>query len=90
MKEREPGTVRYCPECSSIGDVPHTALDCCPDGSKAVYVSEEVAQLAYIGFKALWPSPGDKLCETSRAVVSAFARRKHEEAVKKGRTHGKG
>jgi len=42
--------VRYCYECGSVGPVPESAIDCCPDGSHAVQVPWEVAQQASIGF----------------------------------------
>ena len=42
--------VRYCPECSSIGEPLPTSRDCCPDGSHAMYVSEEIARQARLGF----------------------------------------
>jgi hypothetical protein len=37
--------VRYCPDCGSIGPVPATARDCCPDGGHARMVPENFAKL---------------------------------------------
>jgi hypothetical protein len=34
VEQQEP-TVRYCPDCGSVGQVPATADDCCPDGMHA-------------------------------------------------------
>lgn len=36
--------VRYCPDCGSIGPVPATARDCCPDGGHARMVPENFAK----------------------------------------------
>jgi hypothetical protein len=36
--------VRYCPDCGSIGPVPATARDCCPDGQHARMVPENFAK----------------------------------------------
>ena len=36
--------VRYCPDCGSIGSVPATARDCCPDGQHARMVPENFAK----------------------------------------------
>jgi hypothetical protein len=44
--------VRYCRECGYIGEVPKTALSCCPDGNHAVYVHPDLAEQAHIGFEA--------------------------------------
>lgn len=43
--------VRYCLECGCVGEVPKTALACCPDYSKAVYVPAELAEQARAGLK---------------------------------------
>lgn len=43
--------VRYCLECGCVGEVPKTALACCPDYSRAVYVSAELAEQARSGLK---------------------------------------
>ena len=48
--EQEPMT-RYCPECSHIGDVPTTAIDCCPDGNHARIVPQRFAELCRDTFK---------------------------------------
>lgn len=44
---------RYCYECGSIGQVPESNLDCCPDGSHAKYVHHEIAQQAHAGFHSM-------------------------------------
>jgi hypothetical protein len=44
--------VRYCFECGHVGEVGKEHRDCCPDGSHAVYVPQEVAEQARIGFRA--------------------------------------
>ena len=36
--------VRYCPDCGSIGPVPASARDCCPDGQRARMVPENFAK----------------------------------------------
>lgn len=36
--------VRYCPDCGSIGPVPASARDCCPDGQHARMVPENFAK----------------------------------------------
>lgn len=50
QSEQEPMT-RYCPECSHIGDVPTTSLDCCPDGNHARIVPQHFADLCRETFK---------------------------------------
>lgn len=44
--------VRYCFECGHVGEVGKEHRDCCPDGIHAVYVPQEVAEQARIGFRA--------------------------------------
>lgn len=45
--------VRYCFECGSVGEVPKTALACCPDYSHSFYVPAELAEQARAGFKLM-------------------------------------
>lgn len=42
--------IRYCPECGHIGEViPVSGVrDCCPDGDRAQYVPQSVAQYEQI------------------------------------------
>lgn len=43
--------VRYCPECSRIGDVDYTKhRDCCPDGIRATQIPRMIAEQAKRGF----------------------------------------
>lgn len=42
--------VRYCSSCSSIGEVPQTALNCCPEHAE-FYVPLTIAEQAKNGFK---------------------------------------
>ena len=44
--------VRYCPECSYIGEVPETCISCCPT-AKPEYIDEEIAKQAKIGFDTI-------------------------------------
>lgn len=55
--------VRFCPGCGSVGDVPDTFRDCCPDGSNARMIPEDLATrchdlflLALDGAKAQQPA----------------------------------
>lgn len=55
--------VRFCPGCGSVGDVPDTFRDCCPDGSNARMIPEDLATrchdlflLALAGAKAQQPA----------------------------------
>lgn len=51
-------TVRYCPECSHLGEVHSDCRDCCPDGSKARYIPQHIAEAAQRDFRAsIAPSP---------------------------------
>lgn len=43
--------VRYCFECGCVGEVPKTAISCCPDNNRAFYVPAELAEQARAGFK---------------------------------------
>ncbi|KAF1005430.1 MAG: hypothetical protein GAK28_03182 [Luteibacter sp.] len=42
--------VRYCPECSSTGDVPPGDRDCCPYGSAARLIPRHIAHAAHRDF----------------------------------------
>lgn len=59
--------VRFCPGCGSVGDVPDTFRDCCPDGSHARMIPENLAarchdlfSLALDGVKADTASAAEK------------------------------
>lgn len=45
--------VRYCPQCSSIGEPPATALTCCPEHAEC-YVTPDIAKQAAKGFHVSW------------------------------------
>lgn len=51
-KDLKRNHVRYCFECGHVGEVGKDNRDCCPDGSHACYVPQEVAEQARIGFRA--------------------------------------
>lgn len=54
----EETTVRYCPECSHLGEVHSDCRDCCPDGSKARYIPVHIAEAAQRDFRAsITPRP---------------------------------
>ena len=36
--------IRFCPECGSLGEVPFSARDCCPDGSHAAHMPRKTAE----------------------------------------------
>jgi len=42
QEQAEP-TTRFCPGCGSIGPVPDTYRDCCPDGGKAREIPASLA-----------------------------------------------
>lgn len=42
--------VRYCPNCSRIGEVPPDAVNCCPDADPN-YISKDIALQAKYGFR---------------------------------------
>lgn len=43
--------VRYCPGCGSVGDIPSSFRDCCPDGSMAFMVPENFANQCHRTFQ---------------------------------------
>lgn len=45
--------VRFCPECGSIGEVPVSNINCCPDGSAARYVPQKFAEICQHTFHML-------------------------------------
>lgn len=46
-------TVRYCAGCGSVGDVPNTFRDCCPDGgSMSCYIPRKIAEQCHGTFTA--------------------------------------
>lgn len=45
--------VRFCPECGSIGEVPSSNINCCPDGSAARYVPQKFAEICQHTFHML-------------------------------------
>jgi hypothetical protein len=46
-------TVRYCAGCGSVGDVPNTFRDCCPDGSSmSCYIPRKIAEQCHGTFRA--------------------------------------
>ena len=48
-----PKLVRYCTDCSTVGDVGPEFVNCCPT-PEISHVTEEVAKQAKAGFKALY------------------------------------
>ncbi len=54
---RPAGYVRYCRECSYIGEVPAGVRDCCPDGNHALYVHPDIADQAARGFARKYLQP---------------------------------
>lgn len=64
--------LRFCPGCGSVGDVPDTFRDCCPDGAKARLIPTSLAHSCHDLFKlaigaaqqSATPEPvGDVRCE---------------------------
>lgn len=43
--------IRYCPACGHLGPLPKGSLSCCPDGSRAARVPEEIARQAAKGIQ---------------------------------------
>lgn len=51
--------VRYCFECGCVGELPKTALSCCSEYGRALYVPVELAEQARAGFKLTLARPAE-------------------------------
>lgn len=74
--------IRYCPECSTIGEIDlNKHYSCCPDGSKAIYVHPVVAEQAKRGFHSEITLPHDT--ELVKIMLKAAAKTMNwEEGMK--------
>lgn len=80
-------TIRFCPECGRLGDIPAGFEACCPDWSQARVVPKRFAELCAETFKLCVnqpfpqpaPSPADERAEGAKAQPS-FDERKEFEA----------
>ena len=64
--------VRFCPGCGSVGAVPYTYKDCCPDGNHARMIPESLARrcndLFYLALNAAQSASQEPVTLTDRQI----------------------
>ena len=75
--------IRFCPECGSLGEVPFSARDCCPDGSHAAHMPRKTAESCARLFRDLLASAPAQQPLTDEQIATACAKVKcvHPDAM---------
>jgi len=69
--------VRFCPSCGSVGDVPATFRDCCPDGSNARIVPKGFAEICADTFQLAVAPQIEAIRDAQADERGAFQSRVH-------------